>query len=406
VHGNEPQAAVLTVLGDRGALVKAKDVAKVRPYVVVSGQVVKRDGGLVVEVTVTSVEKEQQIGQVSMPVPASRHLSPEQLSELSRQVDELVTTALALPEEKTPPPEPPPVEPPASQAQDVEKAPLSTAPPPLGSTTPTVVRLHPPPPRRRLIPNLPRPPYYPWIEAQLGAITSTRSFSFSPIVHPTFKGGTAGGIVADVIVYPLAFLHAVARGAFAGLGAGVTLELPFWPSTEVEMAPGQYATFEKRIEGGARWKFLVNRLRGPRLEVIVLAGAGLHTFTIAKRRDPTTLRLVDAGPPDMSYVYGAFGARLQLHIKDRVLPWVSMVYEYFPDAGSLENVDEFGNAKVNGFLLRGGVAVRVWRRLTVGGAVFWERIFGKLDNDVVTQKHASSFVDMYYGGVFTVGYSY
>jgi hypothetical protein len=405
LHADEAQAVVLKVLGDRGAVVRPNDVAKVAPYVVVAGQVVKRDTGLVVEVTVTSVEKNTRIGQVAMPVPPSRHLAPEQLAELGRQVDELVTTALAPPVEKPAEPQAPPVEAPAKQAQDVEKAPLSTEPPPV-IPPPQVIQLQPPPPKHHLIPDVPRPPYYPWIEAHLGAITSTRSFTFNPVVHPIFKGGTAGGIVADVTAYPLAFLHAVDRGAFAGLGAGITVELPFWPTTNVDGAPGSYATFEKRIEGGARWKFLVNKHRGPRLEVTVLAGAGLHTFTIAKKKDPKTMKLVDAGPPDMSYVYGAFGGKLALHIKHRIIPWVSMVYEYFPDAGSIENLDEYGLGNVNGFNLRGGVEVRVWRQLTVGAGAFWERIFGKFSNNVVTQKHASSFTDMYYGGVFTAGYSY
>jgi hypothetical protein len=408
LHGDEPQAAIVRVLGDRGAVVKPGDVAKVAPYVVVSGQIVKREKGLVVEVTVTSVEKNAQIGQVTMPVPATRHLEPQQLQELAKQVDELVTTALAPPPapEKQPEEEaPPPEEPPAKQAQDVEKAPISSAPPPSVIPAPQIIHVVPVPPRHPWL-HVPRPSYYPWIEGHLGAITSTRSFTFNPVVHPIFKGGTAGGIVADVTGYPLAFTHALYHGVFAGLGGGVTLELPFWPTTNIEGTAGSFSTFEKRIEGGARWKFIINPHRGPRFEFTLLAGAGLHTFTIAKKTDPKTMKPIDAGPPDMSYVYGAFGGRLALHIFDRFMPWVSMTYEYFPDAGSIENLDEYGLANVNGFNFRGGLEVRVWRQLTVGAGAFWERIFGKFADNVITEKHASSFTDHYYGGIFTAGYSY
>ncbi|HEY2746251.1 MAG TPA: hypothetical protein VGL86_16565, partial [Polyangia bacterium] len=39
LHGDEPQAAVLRALGTRAALVKPADLARLKPYVIVSGGV-------------------------------------------------------------------------------------------------------------------------------------------------------------------------------------------------------------------------------------------------------------------------------------------------------------------------------------------------------------------------------
>src|SRR4051812_11497051 len=44
VHGDEPQAAVVKALGARAAVVAADEVAKLKPYVVVTGAVEKKDG--------------------------------------------------------------------------------------------------------------------------------------------------------------------------------------------------------------------------------------------------------------------------------------------------------------------------------------------------------------------------
>ena len=404
LHADEPQAAVLRALGDRGALVKPSDLAKAAPYVIVSGTVAKRDKGLVVEVTVANADAAhgvgQQAGQLAIPLQG-RHLTAEQLTELGKQVDELATAALtpaAEPQaDATPPPEKP--APPSKQANDTEKV---RAPDALATSQPMIIA----PPKPPLLPRVPRPRWYPWIEASVGAIVDSRWLKFLPVTPPKYSPGTAGGVHVDLSLYPFAFLHSVVHGVFAGLGGFFTLEKPFWPTTEFLETPHQYATSEFRVEGGAKWRFVVRKWH-PRLEISALLGAGLHTYSIAKAIDPTTMARTDAGPPDAAYVYGIFGVQAKANFwHERITPWLSFAYEYFPDDGPLENSDEYGIATTNGIMLRGGLDVYVWKRLRVGGSAFWERIMGSFDNDLTTRRTANRFIDQYYGGVFTVGYDY
>ena len=401
LHADEPQAAVLKALGDRGALVKPSDLGKAQPYVIVSGTVAKRDKGLVVEVTVSNAESKQQAGQLTIPLQGGRHLTAEQLSELGKQVDELAQAALTPQQapqvETAPQPEPP--APPSKQASDSEKI---RAPGALATSQPMIITA----PKKPRLPPTPRPRWYPWIEASVGAIVDSRWLKFLPATPPKYSPGTAGGVHVDLALYPFAFLHAVEHGVFAGLGGFFMLDKPFWPTTEFLNTPHQYATSELRVEGGAKWRFVVRKWH-PRLEVSALLGAGLHTYSIAKAVDPTTMARTDAGPPDAAYVYGIFGVQAKANFwHERITPWLSFAYEYFPDDGPLENSNEYGLATTNGIMLRGGVDVYVWRRLRVGGSAFWERIMGSFDNDLTTRRTANRFIDQYYGGVFTVGYDY
>jgi hypothetical protein len=397
LHADEPQAAVLKALGNRGALVKPADLAKTQPYVIVSGTVAKRDKGFVAQVTVTNAESKQQVGQLAIPLQNGRHLTAEQLAELGKQVDELASAALA-PQAEAPPTEPAPA-PPSKQANDSEKIKTPGA---LATSQPMIIA----PPKKPLLPDVPRPRWYPWIEASVGAIVDSRWLKFLPGTPPTYSPGTAAGVHVDVALYPLAFLHAVQHGVFAGLGGFVSLDKPFWPTTEFVGTPNQYATSELRVEGGAKWRFVVKKWR-PRLEISALLGAGLHTYSIAKAVDPTTMARSDAGPPDAAYVYGIFGVQARATFwHERIAPWLSFAYEYFPDAGPVENTNEYGLATTNGIMLRGGLDVYVWRRLRVGGSAFWERIMMSFDNDVSTRRFARRAIDQYYGGVFTIGYDY
>ncbi len=417
LHGDEPQAAVMRALGRRATLIKAAELVRLKPDVIVSGAVVRRDTGLLVEINVVEAATQNRVGQVTMPIPASRHLAPEQLTEVGRQVAVLVAGVLngasgAPPNETAPTETPPtdaapvegeaPQEPPSPQAQDTERV---RNPDSLETSTPLPMRL-PPPPKRHLLPDVPRPRWYPWVEATVGAIVDSRRLAFSPSTPPTYRPGTGGGVHADVTVYPLAMLHAVLHGVFAGLGAGVTVDKPFWPTTKFEGTPNQYATAELRVEGGARWRFILRKWR-PRIEVTVLAGAGLHQYTIAKAINPATGAKTDAGPPDAAYVYGSMGAQLRLVVwHERLMPWVSGAYEYVPDAGPTENVNEYGTSHTNGVMLRAGLDVRVWRRLRVGASGFWELIGLKFTHELPTERSASRATDQYFGGIFTVGYDY
>jgi hypothetical protein len=391
LHAEEPQAAVLRALGDRAAVVKPTELAGIRPHVVVSGTVQRREKGYAIDVTVSGANA-QPIGHVTLPFAAGRHLSAAQLVELGRQVEELTTSAMNAPAPTSPAP--------ARQATDSEAAPI---PEPLETSQPMVIGLHRP--ARQSVAHAQPPLLYPWIEGSIGAIVDTRWLKLSPAVPPSYNPGTGGGLHADVTVYPLAWSQGLRNGLFAGLGGFITLELPFWPTTEFVSSPNQYDTRELRIEGGARWRFIVRR-RSPRIEVAALLGEGLHSFSIAKAVDASGAK-VDAGPPDVAYVYALFGVSARVFLwNERLAPWLSFQYEYVPDAGPVEDASEYGLATTNGVVARGGLDVYVWQRLRVGASAFWERMMSSFTTDASTKKHADYMIDQYYGGVFTAGYDY
>ena len=349
-----------------------------------------------------------------MPIPASRHLPPDQLAELGRQVDELASTALSgaggsetptaatepAPDENAPPPP----EPPAPQAQDTERA---GNPAPLETSTPIPIVLTPPKPKRHLLPDVPRPRWYPYVEATVGAIVDSRRLAFHPATPPAYHPGTGGGVHVDVTLYPFAWSHALMHGVFAGLGGGVTVDKPFWPTTQFEGTPNQYATAELRVEGGARWRFIVRKWR-PRLEVTVLGGAGLHTVH-HRQGDQSGDGRARSTParPTSRYVYGLVGAGLRaVFWHERLMPWLSAAYEYFPDAGPAENVDEYGTSHTHGV-----DAARRARRARVAPAArrrrgFWELVGLRFTHDLPTARSATRATDQFFGGIFTAGYDY
>ncbi len=402
LHGDEPQAAVARVLGARAAVVPADAIAKLKPYVVVTGAVEKKDG---LKLTVRVLdERGAEAGHLEVPIAGGRHLSPEQLRKLGADVDALVTQALAAPVPVEPVPPTPPPEEPAKQDTDTEKVPLNGVP-----VAKPAAQQHP---ARRSwfqfrFSDVPRPSYYPFVIVRVGAVVSSRSLSFDPIQRPVFHGGTGGGVHGEVELYPVAFTHAIKRGIFAGLGGWFAFDKPFWPTTTFDGTPNAYDTDELRVEGGARWRFVVRKL-APVVELTVFGGAGLHTFTIAKTNvlSPTTGKPLDAGPPDARYVYGTVGIEARATIwRGRFAPFVRIGYEYVPDAGPTENLDEYGLSSTHGFQLRGGLDARVWRRLSVGAAAYWEWLDLAFQNNVPTARRAGSAVDQYVGAVFTVGYA-
>jgi hypothetical protein len=405
IHGDEPQAAVTHALGTRAAVASASELSTLKPYVTVLGAVEKA-GGHSLKLTVRIIveqgnEQGGEVARIEVPITVGRHLQPDQLRKLGADVDAAVTRAL-----EAPPPAPKPATPapdvPAPQSGDVEKAPLTgelehwngkrpTARAPRGPS------LH--------LPAVPRPSYYPYVVGRAGALVTSRALNFNPLQTPTFHGGTAGGIHAEVELYPLAFLHAVKHGRFAGLGGWFTVDKPFWPTTTFDLLSSQYDTDELRLEGGARWRFVLRRLP-PFAELTVFGGAGLHTFTIAKNVDPTTGRATDAGPPDARYVYGIVGleARVAL-VQGRVAPFLRIGYQYVPDAGPTENLDEYGLSSTHGFQLRAGLEARVWRKVMVGVSAFLDYYALSFENNRTTARHANDATDQYYGGIFTVGYA-
>jgi hypothetical protein len=397
LHGDEPQAAILHQLGARAAVVTEGQLASVKPYVIVRGVVDKKDG-LKLSITITD-DKGQSAGTLVVPVLGGRHLTPDQLKKLSADVEDLVNQTLSA--TPPPPPEPvavaPPPEAPAKQAGDVEKAPLTGLSEEKKHPAQAVVH-------RAWLPEVARPSYYPYVVAHAGAVITSRALDFGPTQPPVFHGGTAGGVAAEIELYPFAWSHALKHGVFAGLGGYIGVVKPFWPTTTLDGTTNEYDTDELRVEGGARWRFVLRKV-APVVELTAYGGAGLHTFTIAKQMLPTG-NLVDAGPPDARYVYGVIGAEARVHLwNERILPFVRIGYEYVPDAGPTENLDEYGLSNTHGFQLRGGVDARVWRRLTVGASVFWEYLALNFQDNVPTARTATDAHDQYYGALFTVGWA-
>jgi hypothetical protein len=396
LHADEPQHAVSKTLGERAAVVQESDLAAAKPDAIVRGVVAPVDGKLTLTITISNGAGEKKSG-FAVPI-TGRHLTPEQLKKLAADVDDQVAEVLKA----TPAPPPvakqdplaePPPEPAVNQAGDTEKAPLTVV-----VKAPKKVAPLP----RVVAPSVPRPVWYPFIDAQVGAIVTSRSLAFAPARPPIFNGGTAAGVHAELALYPLAFLHTVAHGVLSGIGGWVSLDAPIWPNTQFEGTPLAYDTSEMRIEGGGRFRLVARKL-DPRLELSLFGGAGLHSFSIAKATAQNGA-LVDAGPPDARYIYGVFGLSARATIRERWSPWVSVAYEYVPDAGPTEDLNEYGLSSTNGLVVRAGVEVRVWRRLRAGVSGFYERIMMSFENQVPTQRHADSALDEYFGAVFMVGY--
>jgi hypothetical protein len=386
---------VVRALGNRAALAPASEVAKRKPFVTVSGVVEKAERGL--RVTVHVRNEGGETARIEVPITGGRHLSAEQLKKLGADVDAAVSKALEAPAPKPVVVAPPP-EVPAPQSGDVESAPLTEQ---SGDRHAITRSAHGP---FLNLPGGPRPSYYPYVVARAGALVTSRALNFDPTQTPTFHGGTAGGIHVELELYPLAFLHGVKHGVFAGLGGWFTADKPFWPTTTFDLVSSQYNTDELRLEGGARWRFVLHQLP-PFAEVTVFGGAGLHSFTIAKAIDAAG-QPVDAGPPDARYVYGIVGLEARVAFwQGRVAPFVRVGYQYIPDAGPTENLNEYGLSATNGFQLRGGVEARVWNKVMVGASAFWDYYALDFENNRATARHASNATDQYYGGIFTVGYA-
>jgi hypothetical protein len=400
LHADEPQSVVVRMLKKRAQLVAAADVGKTTAQVIISGTV-EKGAGLTLVVTALSVHSGDVVGQLTFPVPKTRHLSREQLHDLATQVNALADQALAKVTGEVTAAQAPPTEEEANaaveaavaQATDTEAAPLDI----------TDIRQA----LRKRTPLGARPRWAPLLDASVGVVIAGRSLAFTPAPAATYKPGSGGGIHVDATVYPLAYFHQMAKGAIAGLGAGITLDAPFWPTTQSQNdnpgAPGDFSTHELRVEGGARWKFTLHKSI-PRFDLTALLGAGLHSFTIARVVDPTGQR-TDVGPPNVAYVFGAFGLMGRLHFREWGSVWAAFSYEYVPDAGHIEDAAEYGYADAWGLHLRGGVDIFVWHGLKAGVGAYWER-FALSFTHAAPQpfKIASSAVDQFYGGLITIGY--
>ena len=120
----------------------------------------------------------------------------------------------------------------------------------------------------------------------------------------------------------------------------------------------------------------------------------------------STGQTTDVGPPNVAYVFGAFGLQARLHFREWGSAWAAFSYEYVPDAGHIEDAVEYGYANTWGLHLRGGVDVYLWRGLKVGVGAYWERFALSFTHAQPTPfKMAGNATDNYYGGMITVGYA-
>ncbi len=248
-----------------------------------------------------------------------------------------------------------------------------------------------------------RPRWAYYFDATVGGAISGRSFDFDPSSQPKFKSGVTGGIRVDLTLYPFAFSWRKAAGVLAGLGFGVTLQKPFWlPSTAMADPTQKFPTTELEVEGGLRWRFVLYK-KSPRPELVLLAGGGLHSFSIQK--DPTG---ADVGPPDVAYKYLAVGAGFRLHFAEWASLWAQFAYHAVFDAGSVQEATEYGPGSKWGMRVGGGLDFLVWRGLKVGVLAYYERYLLAFTGTgtPTPQKVASSAIDQYFGGVLVIGYMF
>ncbi len=246
-----------------------------------------------------------------------------------------------------------------------------------------------------------RPRWAPYFDLSVGPTVSGRSFDFDPASQPKFTSGVVAGIRGDFTLYPLASTWDRAGGAFSGLGVGATVDKPFWPdSTSKQDATQKFATSELRVEGGLRWKITLYK-PVPRPQLLIQAGAGLHSFSIAKDDNGA-----DVGPADVSYKYATFGAGMRIHFAEWSWLWAMFDYHVVFDSGAIaDTATEYGPASTFGIRVRGGLDFLVYKGFKVGAEGMYERFsltFNPLTSGVA--KIANSGTDQYFGGVIVVGY--
>jgi len=317
---------------------------------------------------------------------------------------------------ETRPAEPRPPEPKPSEAKaetrpaEAKPAEPSTAPAPKlsaneGPSSPS--EPEPPPPVLRNEVTKPatperRPRWAPYFDLSVGPTVSGRSFDFDPASQPKFTSGVVAGIRGDFTLYPLASTWKRAGGAFAGLGVGATVDKPFWPDSTSKQDPTQkFGTNELRVEGGLRWVITMYK-PVPRPQLLIQAGAGMHSFAIDK--DATGS---DVGPADVSYKYATFGAGIRIHFAEWAWLWAMFDYHFVFDSGPIADVGaEYGPANTFGVRVRGGLDFLVYKGLKIGAEGLYER-FSLTFNPTATTtpaKIANSGTDQYFGGIIVVGY--
>jgi outer membrane biosynthesis protein TonB len=408
--------------------------------IVVTG-VVKRDGrNWQLAVSVRDGQTGKSRDKLKYPLKGPR-IEPRTLTMLGTEIEAAFqhavesTGAGGEEEEGTPPPPkakpaPPPPPPPVAEkptpkpkVQPIEEeiepggkpekkpapqvAEKEETPPGMAAAEP-VKTSEPPAQAKKTAQPVARPRWAPYFDLSLGGTISGRTFDFTPASLPHFTSGVVGGVTADLTLYPLAGTWRAAKGVFAGLGVGATLVYPVWPPSKGPDG-NTYDTQELSVSGGIRWRIPLYKPI-PRPELLILAGGGYHSFTIAKKVDQATGALTDVGPPDVGYAHLSFGLGLRLHFAEWARIWFTFQYVAVLDAGAVTTADEYGPATVFGLRPAGGLDFFVYKGLKIGVGGYYERYeLDFLGSNPPPAKPgngqlAQTAIDQYFGGFLSLGY--
>jgi hypothetical protein len=300
-----------------------------------------------------------------------------------------------------PPPPPKPTEPPLAPLPEDTENPLIAKPKP--KPTPQLLK---------------RPIWAPYFDISAAFELSGRRFAFEERGQPEFRSVLSPALRVDVNIYPLAGLstrEGRANRFVQGLGVGATLDYIFWPDSVacasrdadgncVDPGTERYATRERRIETGLRWRWsIVNRERSP--DLLLNAQYGQHIFTIAKLPNGQ-----DVGPPDVAYQYLTVGAGLRIPVHPVVAVFGNFNYHIVFDTGSIQTDQQYGSGGAWGLRAHVGGEVRVWRGLIVRVAGFYERFGLSFDNSapgsngLPAKVTTGDAIDQYYGLWGGLGY--
>ncbi len=330
---------------------------------------------------------------------ASPHVPPTILRTMSTELLDALQAAVSAPsappirpandKEKPPSWDPQKPDPVATREPAPERVPDTGAPAPL---QPTPVPTTPAKPEVR-------PKWAHWFELGIGFGLTGRNFSADP-PPPRVANALAPTLRLDGTVYPLAFSWKRAYGLFAGLGLGLSLDLPFWPAfTAKTDATQTLPAAEFRVEGGLRWKLTLYKPL-PRPQLTLLVEGGLHQFLFANAADGARL----VGTPDVRYIYAAIGGRFTVHFADWSWIWAQFQYHAVTDSGPIQLRANYGVAATVGFRFSAGLDFLVWRGIRLGAQGSYERFAARYGYDPDAVQKRSTSIDEYFGAVLVLGY--
>ena len=282
-----------------------------------------------------------------------------------------------------------------------------------------------------------RPPWAPFIEGSASFVFGGRNFGFDEANSPSFRATVAPGLFIDATVYPFAFMASKTDGgknALSGLGIGGDYGQAFWadsvpcyPTSMGTCAPttDRFTTGEYRYEVGLRWKWNIARKAEGVPELLAQLQYGNHTFFIQKRaylmdfpfgatgmdKKPAPR---DIGPPDVSYSYMSVGLGARLPFAKRFAAQLNFNWHIMLGTGDIQQPSEWGPGGAFGFRLSGHFDIMIvkgaFARIT-GYAEYYGLSFNQPPGQHNLMPPCpcgttGSASDVYYGGMFGVGYRY